>query len=173
MKKLFRVCLAVLSAALLLSACNSGSKEGYVLKMRLAKGDSFLNNIKMDMDMGISMMGNTQKMKMLMDMGSKFEVMDSSAAGQQLKMTYTAMQMKMDMGMAAAGVNTDSILNETFKNVIGRSIVVTLKDKKVTNVSGMDSIMIQNPFFSDTTVAATMLKADLSTALPDIAGADD
>jgi len=140
MKKIIGIFTAVVSAALLLAACSGGSKDGYVIKMRLAKGDTFVNNINMDMDMSLSVMGMNQQMKMIMDIGSHFDVLDSSTAGQQLKMTYTNMKMKMDMAMKAPNVNTDSIMDEATKGIVGKSLVLTIKDKKVTDVKGMDSI---------------------------------
>lgn len=144
MKKIASIITGIFSILLIFSACTNNSKDGYLLKMRLAKGDTFINNIKMDMDMAISMMGMDQKMKMMMDIGSHFQVLDSTNSGQQLKLTYTNMKMKMDLGMKMPGANTDSIMDATSKNAVGKSIIITVKDNIVTNVSGMDSLAFTN-----------------------------
>lgn len=140
MKKITGLLIAIVSITILLVACKEGSKEVYTLKMRLAKGDVFNNTLDVDMDMSIKMAGMEQKMKMKMNTGSRFEVLDSTAAAQKLKMTYTSMKMTADMGAASDMVNTDSILNATISKAVGKSLILTMENKKITNVSGMDSI---------------------------------
>ena len=145
MKKLQAFLLSALSMLIILAACNGGgSKDAYILKMRLAKGDTFQNNMKIDMDMAMNMAAMKMNMKMKMDMGSRFEVLDSSTQGKQLKMTYTFMKMSMDMGQANPGIDTDSILNEATKGIADKSLLLTVKDNEVVDVKGLDSMTITN-----------------------------
>jgi hypothetical protein len=139
MKKIPVFLALLITSFAIITGCKTNNKEGYLLKMRLAKGDVFQNNIVADMTTTVSLMGTEQSTKLKMDIGSKFEVMDSSAEGRQLKVTYTKMEMHADMG--PGNENADSILNAGNKQAVGRSVVITLKDNKVVNVSGADSLM--------------------------------
>ncbi|MFT3981605.1 MAG: DUF6263 family protein [Ferruginibacter sp.] len=142
MKKIVLNIMAPVAIILMMLACNSSSKDGYLLKMRLAKGDKFSNNILMDMQVTTTVMGMSQEVKMKMDMGSDFEVLDSNASGKLLKMTYTRMKMGMNMANNP-GIDMDSIMNAATAGIIGKSITITLKDNKVVDVTGMDSILTQ------------------------------
>lgn len=142
MKKLLTALCLVVMTGLVITSCNSkGGGDAYTLKMRLNKGDKFAQNMQMDMTTSVTMAGMSKDVKMKMNVGADFEVMDSAATGKQLKITYTDMQMKMDMGMPSAGDMMDSIMNEQRKAIVGKSIVVTIAGNKITDVSGMENIM--------------------------------
>jgi Family of unknown function (DUF6263) len=138
--------LSLQSAVFLLAACiivlgNVGCKssESYDLKMRLAKGDVFAQNMSMKMDMKMMAMD----MKMQTESGSSFEVLKNEASEKELKMTYTKMHTSMNMsGMPDRGTNMDSAMNEPAKNIIGKSVVMKLsKDNAIIDVAGFDEIL--------------------------------
>jgi hypothetical protein len=146
-----RILLALVTCILVLSfftACNSGgSGEAYTIKMRLKPGDTFTHDIQMNMSTGMTMMGQTMDMKMKMDMGSKFEVMNGDTAGKELKMTYTKAHMSMDMGMKGIDM-PDSLLNKANNNIIGKSITIKLSpNNEITEVNGLNEM-----FTSDSTM---------------------
>lgn len=142
MKKITAALLIAITTMGMIS-CNSGkSGDSYVLKMRLNKGDKFGQDMKMDMDMNITAMGMTKDMKMGMNIGADFEVLDSTAAGKDLKITYTKSEMKMNMGGdPSTSAITDSIMNESGKMLVGKSVVFTVADNKITDVKGMDQMV--------------------------------
>ena len=143
MKKITASLLLVAMAIVSLNSCKSNGKsgDGYVLKMRLAKGDKFGQDYAMDMNMNVTMAGMSKDMKVKMNAGTDFEVLDSTAAGKELKITYTKMDMTMDMGMGNNEL-TDSIMKKTGDRVVGKSVVLTLSGNKVTDVKGFNEIMI-------------------------------
>ncbi len=152
-----KITTAVLMAAITMisfTACKSGSGgktgDGYVLKMRLAKGDKFSQEMDMTMDMSMSMMGREQKMKMNMEIGTDFEVMDTSTKAKQLKVTYTKMNTKMDLGNPASSAMTDSLMKVTGNGVVGKSVIISIDANKVTDVNGLDQVIAANS--SDTNV---------------------
>ncbi len=138
MKKILWVFMPALFL-LLLGACNTKTGNGYTIKMRLARGDKFEQNMEMDMNMNMNIAGISRDMKMKMITGSAFNVEDSSAAGRDIKITYTKMNMKMDMGLGT-NINTDSILNKTMGGIVGKSVHVILAGNKITSVKGFDSL---------------------------------
>jgi hypothetical protein len=147
MKKANLVFLIATVFSIILSSCNNGLPgEAYTIKMRLNKADTFHYNIKMDMDMKMEVMSKPMNMKMNMEAGSRFEVMDNSSNNKELKLTYTRMHMGMDMGnKAMATVNTDSMLNATTENIIGKSVFMKLSPtNEITEVKGFDSLMINS-----------------------------
>lgn len=119
------------------------SEKEYTLKMRLSKGDHFSQKQKSDMKMSFAMMGQNFDSKMKMDGAMDFDVLDSTATENNIRVTYTKMEMSSEMG----GINgaptqaADSMARIQAKNIEGRSIILTLdKQNKITNVSGFDSI---------------------------------
>lgn len=144
MKKNNRLLTSILLSFLFLVACKSGpSGEAYTLKMRLASGDNFKQEVKTDMEM--NMAGFAMKMKM--DAETNFDVLQSDTMGKQLKLTYTKMNMTMDMGEMNRAVNSDSMVNESVKKIIGKSVVLTLSpENEITNVLGYDSLMNSDEF---------------------------
>ena len=93
----------------------------------------------MNMEMNTSGM----EMKMKSTFGCSFEVMNNDSAGKNLKMTYTKMDMAMDMGALNKMQNTqDSLMKKNSENIVGKSIILTLsKDNEITNVTGFEEIM--------------------------------
>jgi hypothetical protein len=145
MKKLSLSALALITlCAICFIACNSaGSGEAYNIKMRLNNGDSFNHDIKMNMQMNTAAMGQSIDMKMTMDAGIGFNVLNGSGENKELTMTYKKMQMGMNMGQMqqAANINTDSIMNEQTKKMVGKSVGITLSPKnEIINVKGFDSV---------------------------------
>ena len=52
------------------------------------------------------------------------------------------MKMKMDMGDLNRAVNSDSMMNESQKKIIGKSVTLTLSPQnEIVNVTGYDSLM--------------------------------
>lgn len=146
MRKLNLIFLIATALSVLLSSCNNGLPgDTYTIKMRMNKGDTFHYNIKMDMNMNMDVMG-PMNMKMNMEAGSRFEVMDSTSDNKELKLTYTRMHMGMDMGNKAMdAVNTDSILNATTEKIVGKSVFIELSPtNEITQVKGFDSLMINS-----------------------------
>ena len=121
-------------------SCNSGSSgDTYTIKMRLNKGDTF--NQDMDMNMHMTTAGIETNMRM--STGSSFQVMNSDSAEKELKITYTQMHVAMDMGKLNAMNNTpDSVLNKANKNIIGKSVTIRMsKDNEIVNVSGFEELL--------------------------------
>lgn len=145
MKKLL-FSLPVISLVLvsILSCNQQGSGEAYTLKMRLAKGDSFRQELDMDMDMSFEMMGQ----KITMDMGIKssndFEVLADSANLKNIMMTYRKSEMKMDMkGMPGAeNMDMNEIMNETGRKLEGKQVIIRLNDKnEIVDAEGMEAVI--------------------------------
>ena len=154
MKK--QIALLFAAAAFFMGSCNShGGGDGYMLKMRLNKGDKFSQAMTMDMDMNMTVMGMQKNVKMKMDVGTDFEVLDSNAAGKQLKITYNNMAMHMDMGMGNNAM-MDSLMNKSTGAIVGKSVVVTFAGNKVTDVKGFEEVMAANT--SDSATRQMMTK---------------
>lgn len=124
-----------------LVSCQSG--EQYTLKMRMKNGDSFEHQLKMNMNMNMAIMGKSMDMKMGMNSGSRFDVLATSEKEKQLKMTYTAMKMTMNMpGMEGQNAMMDSIMNESTKYLIGKSVTLIMDEKNnIKDVQGFDQMM--------------------------------
>ncbi|MEO7308058.1 MAG: DUF6263 family protein [Ferruginibacter sp.] len=147
MKKINLAFFTATALSVLLFSCNNGLPgEAYTIKMRMNKADTFHHNIKMDMNMKMDMMGKSMDMKMNMEAGTRFEVMDNTSANKELKLTYTGMHMGMDMGnKGMARANTDSILNASTEKLIGRSVLIELSPtNEITQIKGFDSLMLNN-----------------------------
>ncbi len=144
MKKIFSFLPLLALAILFAYSCNTGgSGAAYTIKMRLNKGDTFNQDIQMNMLMNTSGM----EMNMKMNTGSSFEVTNSDPVAKNLKMTYTKMDMSMDMGKLSKMKNmSDSIMKKNSNYVVGKSIILTMsKDNEITNVSGFDELMDNQP----------------------------
>lgn len=126
----------LLSFVLLFNACKSG--KTYELKMRLAEGDHFEQNMQMDMRMHYGVSGQSMNMKMGMDMACFFDVLKSEA-DKKFKMTYTRSKMTMDMGQLGAAANIDSVMNRISNKIAGKSITIVLsKDNEIKDVLGAE-----------------------------------
>jgi len=146
MKKISLFFLVAIACSMLLFSCNNGLPgETYTLKMRMNNGDTFHQNVKMDMDMKMNVPGRPVNMKMNVDAGVTFEVTDTTNTNKELKLTYTRMHMGMDMGnKATSAVNIDSIMDETIGKIIGRSVRIELSPtNEITQVKGFDSLMME------------------------------
>lgn len=121
-----------------LYACHSGgSGEAYTIKMRLNKGDTF----RQDMQMNMLMNSFGMEMKMKMNSDYSFEVMNSNENEKDLKITYTNMNMSTDMGTLKR-INTDSLMNKNYENIIGKSVIIKLsKNNVITDVQGFEDIL--------------------------------
>ena len=158
MKKITAAALLAAITIFSFTGCNSNGKsaDGYVLKMRMNKGDKFSQDYNMDMDMSINMAGMSKDVKMKVAADIDFNVLDSSTAGKQMKITYTKMSMSMDMGMPSVTAMTDSMMKKTSDGIVGKSVILTLAGNKVTDVQGMDSIIAAQQ--SDSLTRQTMEK---------------
>ncbi len=111
MKK-FTIAIISLLTFFVLSCNNSPKGEAYTIKMRLEQGDSFNNNTKMNMDISMAIPEQPITIKMGIDASVKFDVVEPAGEYKVLKLTYTGMTMKMDMGnKMPTSVNMDSIMN--------------------------------------------------------------
>jgi hypothetical protein len=147
MKKIKGAFLFAVACSFLFISCNSGlSGPDYTIKMRMNKADTFHQNMKVNMQMNMAIPGQPMNMKMLMDMGLKFEVMSNSNENKELKFTYNSMHMSMDMGnKISSAVNTDSIMDASSQRVVGKSIFLELSPtNEITAVKGFDSLMQNN-----------------------------
>lgn len=147
MKKNLLTLVTVLALTAILFSCNNGlSGDAYTIKMRMHKADTFHNNIRMGMNMQMKMANTPIDMNMKMDANIKLEVMDSTAAGKELKLTYNSLHMSMDMGNKAMdAINSDSIMNASAQKVTGKSVLLELSPtNEITGVKGFDSLMVDN-----------------------------
>ena len=135
MKKIISA-LLLFSLLLSFTQCNTHTKSDkqYLLKMRLAKGDKFSQNTTMDVEMDF------MNMKMKMEMYADFEVLDSTPAGKELKMTYRKSNFKMDMGGIGGDKKSDSLLNRSNSKIEGKSVILVFSDNKVTDVKGFEAV---------------------------------
>lgn len=142
MKKIFSALITATFLLSFFSACNSGgSGEAYTIKMRLKPGDTFSQDVKMNMSTSMTMMGQSMNMKMDMDMGSKFDVVSGDSTNKELKMTYTKAHMKMDMGMKGVSM-PDSALNKVNNNLIGKTVTIKLSPtNEITDVIGVQEAL--------------------------------
>ena len=139
MKKILSQLPLLALLVLFFYACNTGgSGEAYNIKMRLNKGDTFMQEMKMNMLINTSGM----EMNMKIYAGTSFEVINSTPEEKDLKISYTKMHMGVDMGKLKSMNTPDSILNKNAANIIGKSVTLKLsKDNEITDVSGFDEIM--------------------------------
>lgn len=107
MKYFFKSLFIYLLPIFLFFACKSGggSGEAYTIKMSLNKGDKFSQNfdMKMNMNMEMAMLKDPVDMKMDMEAGCDFEVLQNNGVEKELRITYSNMKMNMDMGAIAGG----------------------------------------------------------------------
>ncbi|MBK6938119.1 MAG: hypothetical protein IPH18_15485 [Chitinophagaceae bacterium] len=139
MKKIVSLIIVTISALSVVISCKSGSAgEAYTLKMRLAPGDNFKQELNMNMDMKMAGFN----MKMIMEAETSFEVLAADTSGKQMRLTYTKMKMKMDMGELNKAVSSDSMMNESQQKIVGKSVTLTLSpENEIIKVSGFDSLM--------------------------------
>jgi hypothetical protein len=121
----------------LISCSNEGDGKTYLIKMRLNPGDTFSSNRASDIIMSTEMGGKPMVMKIQTNTGTFNEVLDSTAAGNRLKMTYTKSEQKMDMGIG----RYDTSMNAKSKYLIGRSVIITLNGNIITDVEGFQSLV--------------------------------
>ncbi len=144
MKKINLAFLIATAFSVLLFSCNNGLPgEAYTIKMRMNKADTFHHNIKMDVNMKTEVMGKAMDMKMNMEAGARFEVMDTTGTNKELKLTYTHMHLEMSMAnRPTPAVLTDSILNSSTEKMVGRSVLIELSPtNEIIQVKGFDSLM--------------------------------
>lgn len=151
MKKTFTLLALPALAILFFYACNTGGGgDTYTIKMRLNKGDTFSHDMQMNMGMNTAGI----EMKMNMNTGLAFEVLNSGEV-KDIKITYTKMQMSMDMGKLKNPNMQDSVMNKVRNNMIGKSVIIKLsKDNEITDVSGFDVLM--NDRIQDSSSRETM-----------------
>jgi len=147
MKKYFFAGATLLLSLCFFISCNSGggSGEAYTIKMRLNKNDSFVQNLTMNMVTNTAIMGQSMDVKMKMDIGCLFNVIENTGKEKIIKMTYTKSDIKMDMGGKLAGMNqmSDSLLNKNNNNIAGKSVTFTLSENnEITSISGADKIIV-------------------------------
>jgi Family of unknown function (DUF6263) len=145
MKKLFYI-LATFLLATALFSCKGKDKTGpaYMLKMRLANGDKFGQDMDMNMETKMKMMGIDMDMKMTMNMGMDMEVLGDTAGLKKIKFTYTRAKMNMSMtGLPEeATPDTKDIMDKTSARIEGKSIYILLNNKnEITDISGFTEMM--------------------------------
>lgn len=137
--------LVVLIFGITFFSCKSKDKGGsgptYTLKMRLADGDKFGQDMDMSMDMNMAAMNMGMIMKM--NMAVEMEVLGDSADLKKIRFTYTKAKMSMDMvGLPETGMNTDDIMDKAAERMEGKSIILLLnKDNEIVDVTGFEEMM--------------------------------
>ncbi len=148
MKKQFLLCLILLVSLPFISCNNkgsSGSGEAYTLKMRLAPGDSFKQD--MDVEMEMVMEAEGQKINTNMDVEGllAFSVSPDSGNLKRLTMTYDDIKMRMKTaGIPGAGnINMDSIMDQAASKIKGKTVSMLLNEKnEVVDVVGFSDLMV-------------------------------
>jgi hypothetical protein len=146
-KQLWFLAILVMSS-FVFHSCNNkgGSGDTYTLKMRLAPGDKFKQQMDVEMESKIEAMG--QKMNTIINMNSlvAFEVHSDSGNLKVLKMTYEDMKMTMKSdNPQASGPEMDSILRKSMEPIKGKSASIVINEKnEVVEVRGFDSLMMQD-----------------------------
>lgn len=141
MKKIFLPVLFYSLVFFVVSCNQKGNGEAYTLKMRLAKGDKFSQEMDTKLDMSFDMMGQPMDMNMTMNGLLDFEVLDDSAGLKEVGMTYT--QMKMGMKMKAMGVEniTDSIMDKATEKIVGKTVTMQLNEKnEIVNTNNFETL---------------------------------
>ncbi len=150
MKRILCALTAVMTFSFI--ACNSGS-EKHTLSLRLAKGDTFNIASNSKMDFTVEVMGTKQEFKMNSESESRFEVLDSTAAGAEMKMTILKQQSKLDVGKLIPD-SLQSRSDSASMAMIGKSIYFKIKDQKISDVRGFEEINRRE----DSAVAVMMKK---------------
>ncbi len=133
--KVFYILISIAVSFFFVSCQSGGSGSFYAIKMRLNKGDTFAQNIQMNMKMKTFTGESITKMQMT----TTFEVIDSTPYGKDLKLTYRNVHTTMDL---PKNKFTDSIINKANHQIIGKSVVFKLSsDNQIADVEGMDSII--------------------------------
>lgn len=142
MKKIFPI-LALLIFFII--SCKSKDKAGsgpaYTLKMRLAEGDKFGQDMDMSMDMRVA--GMSMNMNMKMNMTMEMEVLDDTADLKKLRFTYVKAKMSMDIiGLPETAPNTSDIMDKAAARMEGKSIILLLnKNNEIVDVTGFTEMM--------------------------------
>jgi hypothetical protein len=92
------------------------------------------------------MMGQSINNEMVMKMTMAFEVLGDSNNLKKIKMTYENMNMTMKMNAPGTeGMNMDSIINKSNKEMEGKSISIFLdNNNKVVEVEGYEELIASN-----------------------------
>ena len=138
--------MMLLSGSILIQSCGNnkdGSGDTYTLKMRLAPGDKFKQQMDVEMETGLEAMGNKMNTTVVMNTLVAFEVQNDSGNLKVLKMTYEDMKMSMKTdNPQAAGINMDSILAKSMEPIKGKSASIVINEKnEVVDVRGFDNLM--------------------------------
>lgn len=142
MRKVFSILSAAALSLLFFYACNTNnSGQAYTIKMRLNKGDSFQQEMQMNMLMNTAGM----EMNMKMNFGLLFNVINSSPEEKEIRFTYNKMHTEIDMGKLPNVNMPDSVVNKSNKYIIGKSVLLKLSgNNEIMSVSGFDEIL-NNP----------------------------
>jgi hypothetical protein len=136
MKKILIPTLLV-SFVWLFMSCRSG--KTYELKMRLAEGDHFEQNMQMAMRMHYGIAGQPMNMNMGTEIASVFDVQKSTPDEKQIKMSYSSSKMSLDMGKLGPALNLDSMMNNANGKIVGKSVTIVLsKDNEIKDVLGAE-----------------------------------
>lgn len=142
--------LGFLCIGLFFSAC--AKKEKYTLEYKLTEGQSFKQNIEMEVNMSQNLMGREINTIMDMTMNMGFTVREIKDSLLSMSMTYD--KIKMNMNMNAGEIMSFSLDSDTendiasvedmsplFKSLIGSPLTITT-DKKgtVKSVDGFNEL---------------------------------
>lgn len=134
-----------LSCIAFISACNNKpTGEAYTLKMRLATGDSFKQDMDMLMTTKVETMGQKIENEMGMKMLMNFEVLGDTAGLKKIRMTYEDAKMSMKLkGMPGSDeMNTDSLMNMSSERIKGKGVTLLVNaNNEVVDVEGFDELM--------------------------------
>ncbi len=130
------------------SACKNKDKAGagssadkaYTLKMRLAPGDKFGQDMDVSMDMK---MAGVMGMNMSMTMNAEMEVVGDTADLKKIKFVYTKTAMNMDMaGIPGGGAMDTAELNKNMRAMENKPIYLYMDSKnEIVKIDGYEDLM--------------------------------
>ena len=142
LNKISSVVATLMLVGMISVSCNSNkSSEAYLLKMRLRKGDKFAQDLDMSMKMSMRVMEKDMNMNMGIKGGTAFEVTDTAVGSKELSMTYTKMDMKMEVENPD-GRKNEIVNNDINQKLTGKTVRMRINDKnEITEMLGFEDIM--------------------------------
>jgi hypothetical protein len=142
------IAIVLLAGFVSFLSCKSKPKPtgpAHTLKMRLANGDKFGQDMDMDMKIGMKAGGVNMDMNMTMNMSIDMEVLGDTADMKKLKFTYTSAKMGLDIqGLPGGtpGLGTKEIMDEAAEKITGKSMVLLLTRKnEIADVLGFEEMI--------------------------------
>ena len=152
-----KISLFSLFLIILLSACGGGDSnkkannngEKYTLEYKLAKGDTFKQNVATDMNMSQEAMGQQIEIGIKMNMGMHYDVIDVQDSSIALEMKFDEMKMSMTSPMGAIEYDSNTTeeyatlqdMGPMFKAIIGIPVeIIVDKTGDVKSAKGFEKL---------------------------------